>query len=118
MKVGWRFFIAVLTVCILGISLLAPAALANGNGKGRGEWKHGDVGEPKEHGHGWNRAWGVYGGYYGPYGYQAAYPAAYPVAYPVFVPANYGGNAGACYQACLGSGQYAPAQCGQMCQYY
>ena len=37
--------------------------------------------------------------------------------YPAFLPAYYGGDQGACYQACVNSGQYSPAQCGQMCYY-
>ena len=46
------------------------------------------------------------GGFYPWWGAGYGYP---------YNPAPYGGNQGACYQSCLNSGQYSPAQCGQMC---
>jgi hypothetical protein len=57
----------------------------------------------------WHGHMNYWGGGIPAYGYN------YPAAYPAFAVANYGGNQGACYQACVGSGQNSPAQCGQMC---
>ena len=118
---NWKCAAIVVIALILCAGLLAPVAAAKK--EGRGEFRE----EAREHGrfvshvdgnrfYGGSSYYGV-GGYYPAYSYPAAYPVSYPVAYPVFVPANFGGDQGACYQACVNSGQYSPAQCGQMCYY-
>lgn len=126
MKMDWKCAAIIVVMLMLGASLIAPVALAKGEGRGergeRGEF-HGDGAKGFERGEGvrihggdWDR-WhgGSWGGYYG--GYNPSYTYVQPVAYPVYLPANFGGDQGACYQACVNSGQYGPAQCGQWCYY-
>jgi hypothetical protein len=123
----WKCAAIIVVALILCASLIAPMAMAKGDdGRGergehkefRGEGAKGfELGESwRIHGGDWDR-WhgesrgGVYGGYY------PAYTYVQHVACPVYIPANFGGDQGACYQACVNSGQYSPAQCGQWCYY-
>jgi hypothetical protein len=145
MKADWKCFAVIAIVLVLGASLLAPVAAARGGGGGgRGGGFGGGFGGGIGGGIGggargfagdgargfdrgigtfndrgvawhdndlarWHGHWNYWGGGVPEYGY------GYPAAYPVYVPTNYGGDQGACYQACVSSGQYSPAQCGQMC---
>lgn len=101
-KCGAIFVLAM----VLGVSVLAMPAAANGD-----DWKKGWPGGK------WDKDWYRYGGGYPGFAPGYSYPVAYPVAYPVYVPAQFGGDQGACYQACVNSGRYPPAQCGQWCYY-
>jgi hypothetical protein len=134
MKMDWKCLVVIVIALILGASLLAPLAAARGGGVGRGGGFGGGIGSRGFAGEGargfgggigtfgdrgvnwhdndlarWHGHWNSWGGVYPGYGYN------YPAAYQTFIPVNYGGNQGACYQACVSSGQYSPAQCGQMC---
>jgi hypothetical protein len=131
MKTDWKCIVVIAIALVLGASLLVSLAAARcGGGRGgemgeRGFAGEGDRGFVQGAGVGgfddrgvtwhdndwdwWNGNWNSWGGGFPWYGNN------YPAAYPVFVPANYGGNQGACYQACVNSGQYSHAQCGQMC---
>lgn len=114
MKMDWKIAVIITLALVLSASLLAPVAMANGKGEGKWHGKGGDWRRSEWQGGYWDRdrGWAVnYPVYSNPY------PVAYPVAYPVYVPANFGGDQGACYQACVNSGRYSPAQCGQMCYY-
>jgi hypothetical protein len=112
MRMYWKcgaIVVIVLTICV---SALAMPVAANGDdwddwGKG---WRGGKWDKDWDDRGKWDKDW-----YRGGGGYP--YPIAYPVAYPVYVPAQFGGDQGACYQACVNSGRYSPAECGQWCYY-
>jgi hypothetical protein len=119
-----KFVVIAAVMLVLSASVIAPLAGAKGH-EGRGE-----RGEFREKGFEKGEGWRIRGGdwdrwhggggisYYGGYGgYYPSYTYVQPVPYPVYVPANFGGDQGACYQACVNSGQYSPAQCGQWCYY-
>lgn len=112
MRMDWRFAV-VMAVLVTGVIALSMPAAANGDDWRKG-WPGGKWDKDWDKWDKWDKGRGRGFPVIPPGG---PYPAAYPVPYPVYVPANFGGNQGACFQACVNSGQYHPAQCGQMCYY-
>ncbi len=101
MKMDWKCVAVIMVAMMLGASLIAPVALAKGEGL-------------RIHSNDLDR-WqgGILGGFYGD-NYHAY---VQPLASTVYVSDNFGGDQGACYQACVNSGEYSRAECGQMCYY-
>ena len=90
MKMDWKCVAVIMVAMMLGASLIAPVALAKGEGlrihsNDRDRWQG-----------------GILGGFYG----EIITPTVQPLVSRVHARTTSGGDEGACYQACAQLGEY------------